>query len=195
LIFRVEPFKLSPAAALNGESGKTGDFPPRPARLSLEPVRMNVDEGQKAPAFTLTATDGKKVSLKDFAGKNVVLYFYPKDMTSGCTQEACDFRDASAALKKLGAVVLGVSPDPVKRHVKFTEQEGLNFPLLADEDHAVCEKYGVWAQKSMYGRKYWGVERSTFLIDKTGRIAALWRKVKVPGHVEEVIAALKDLRG
>jgi peroxiredoxin Q/BCP len=116
-------------------------------------------------------------------------------MTSGCTVEACDFRDASAQLKKLGAVVLGVSPDPVKKHVKFTEKEKLNFPLLADEDHKVCEAYEVWKEKSMYGVKYMGVERSTFLIDKDGKLAKEWRKVKVEGHVAEVLAALKELKG
>jgi peroxiredoxin Q/BCP len=156
---------------------------------------MKADIGKKAPAFKLPATDGSTIALKDLAGKPVVLYFYPKDMTSGCTVEACDFRDASAQLKKLGAVVLGVSPDPVKKHVKFTEKEKLNFPLLADEDHKVCEAYEVWKEKSMYGVKYMGVERSTFLIDKDGKLAKEWRKVKVEGHVAEVLAALKELKG
>jgi peroxiredoxin Q/BCP len=149
-------------------------------------------EGKKAPAFALEATDGTKIALKDFAGKQpVVLYFYPKDMTSGCTTEACDFRDNGAALKKLGVAVLGVSPDSVKSHGKFTEKEQLNFPLLADVEKKVAEAYGVWVEKSMYGRKYMGIERSTFLIDKDGKIAKAWRKVKVPGHVAEVLAAAK----
>jgi peroxiredoxin Q/BCP len=151
--------------------------------------------GKKAPAFTLPAGDGGKISLADFVGKNVVvLYFYPRDMTPGCTIEACNFRDESSEIKKLGAVVLGVSPDSPMSHVKFAEKESLNFPLLADEDHAVCEEYGVWTEKSMAGRKYMGVERSTFLIDKEGKIAREWRKVKVDGHVQEVIDAVKAFK-
>ena len=153
-----------------------------------------VEAGQPAPAFHAMATDGRKVALRDFIGHQaVVLYFYPKDMTSGCTAEACDFRDNLARVRQLGAAVVGVSPDSVKSHVKFTQKESLNFPLLADEDHALCEKYGVWIQKSMYGRKYMGVERSTFLIDKAGRIAKVWRGVKVKGHVAEIMEALQAL--
>ena len=135
-----------------------------------------------------------KIALKDYSGKkHVVLYFYPKDDTSGCTKEACGFRDAMARLTKRGAVVLGVSPDDVKAHQRFIEKHELNFVLLADTEKKVCEAYGVWKQKSMYGRKYMGVERSTFLIDKSGRIAAVWPKVKVNGHVDEVVSALSEL--
>ena len=146
--------------------------------------------GKKAPAFTLPDQDGKPVSLADFKGKPVVLYFYPKDDTPGCTQEACDFRDASAALKKAGAVVLGVSPDDSARHGKFAAKFKLPFPLLADTEHAVALAYGAWAEKSMYGRKYMGIVRSTFLIGKDGLLAEVWPKVKVKGHVEEVRKAL-----
>lgn len=156
---------------------------------------MAAEEGKKAPAFNAQASTGKKIALKDYKDKKwVVLYFYPKDMTSGCTVEACDFRDNAAPLKKLGGAVLGVSPDDLKSHAKFVEKHQLNFPLLADEDKKVCQAYGVWVQKSMYGRKYMGVERSTFLIDKKGKIARAWRKVKVAGHVEAVAAALKELK-
>ena len=155
---------------------------------------MVVEEGKKAPAFELPASTGGMISLADYVGKqNIVLYFYPKDSTPGCTTEACSFRDNQAEIKKLGAVVLGVSPDSLKSHDKFIEKQSLNFPLLADEDRAVCEAYGVWVEKSMYGRKYMGVERSTFLIDKKGKVAKVWRKVKVNGHTEEVLEALKAL--
>lgn len=156
---------------------------------------MAAEEGKKAPAFALESNEGKTVALKDFAGQPVVLYFYPKDMTSGCTTEACDFRDRGAELKKLGAALLGVSPDSAASHGKFIAKESLNFPLLADPDKKACEAYGVWVEKSMYGRKYMGVERSTFLIGPDGKIAKAWRKVKVPGHADEVLAALKALVG
>jgi len=156
---------------------------------------MVAEVGKQAPAFILPAGEGGKISLADYVGKNVVvLYFYPKDMTPGCTTEACNFRDESSAIKKLGAVVLGVSPDSPKSHVRFAEQQRLNFPLLADEDHAVCEQYGVWTEKTMAGHKYMGVERSTFLIDKAGKITREWRKVKVDGHVQEVVAAIRKLK-
>lgn len=148
--------------------------------------------GEKAPAFSIEDASGNKVALKDFIGKKVVLYFYPKDMTSGCTTEACDFRDSLPEFKKLDAVVLGVSPDPVKSHVKFTEKHDLNFPLLSDVDKKVVEKYGVWKEKSMYGKKYMGVERTTFIIDEKGKIQKIFPKVKVKGHVEEVKKALQE---
>jgi peroxiredoxin Q/BCP len=146
--------------------------------------------GDRAPLFSLPSGDGETVSLKDYLGRNVILYFYPKDNTSGCTRQACDFRDASKHLKTTGAVVLGISPDSPASHEKFATKFELPFPLLADVDHKVAESYGVWAEKSMYGRKYFGIERSTFLIDPQGRLAAVWRKVKVPGHVDEVLQQL-----
>ena len=149
-----------------------------------------LEAGKKAPAFSLKDQDGKTVKLSDLAGQYVVLYFYPKDQTPGCTQEACDFRDSTAALKKKGAVVFGVSPDSEKSHQKFIEKHSLKFPLLVDEEHAVAEKYGAWGEKSLYGRKFMGIIRSTFLIGPDGKLAHVWPKVKVNGHVDEVLAAL-----
>ncbi|MCF8242127.1 MAG: thioredoxin-dependent thiol peroxidase [Melioribacteraceae bacterium] len=150
-------------------------------------------EGKKAPVFTLPNDEGKKISLKDFLGKKVVLYFYPKDNTSGCTQEACDFRDALPGFGKIKAVVLGVSPDSVESHKKFKEKYELPFQLLSDTKKVVLEKYGVWKEKSMYGRKYMGVERTTVVIDENGKIAKIFRKVKVKGHVEQVLETLKGI--
>ena len=147
-------------------------------------------EGDAAPDFTLPTDGGGTVSLSAFRGRKVVLYFYPKDDTSGCTKEACAFRDALPDLERLGATVIGVSPDAPAKHDKFKAKYELPFTLASDEDHAVSEAYGVWVQKSMYGRTYMGIERSTFLIDEEGRIARAWRKVKVPGHVDTVQAAL-----
>ncbi|WP_425395937.1 thioredoxin-dependent thiol peroxidase [Aeoliella sp.] len=152
-----------------------------------------IEEGKKAPAFTLTADDGSKVRLSELAGSPVVLYFYPKDDTPGCTREACAFRDQKAKLKKLGAVVLGVSADSVESHVKFRDKYKLNFPLLADTDHKIAEKYGAWREKNMYGKKSMGIQRSTFLIDGKGKVAKLWKRVKVDGHDEQVLEALKQL--
>ncbi|MDZ4656151.1 MAG: thioredoxin-dependent thiol peroxidase [Bythopirellula sp.] len=152
-----------------------------------------IEPGQKAPAFTLTADDGSKVRLSDFAGKPVVLYFYPKDDTPGCTKEACAFRDAQAPLKKAGAVVLGVSADDVASHAKFRDKYKLNFPLLADTDHKVTEKYGAWREKNMYGKISMGIQRSTYLIDATGKIAQVWKRVQVDGHDAQVLEALKEL--
>lgn len=150
--------------------------------------------GDKAPAFSLPALpDGKKVKLADFKGKNVILYFYPKDMTPGCTTQACDFRDRHSDFSASDTVVLGVSPDPIERHRKFAEKHELPFPLLADEDHTVAEKYGVWVEKMNFGKKYWGIQRATFLIDKSGKIAAVWPKVKVQGHVAAVAEKLAEL--
>jgi peroxiredoxin Q/BCP len=148
--------------------------------------------GSKAPAFSLPSDGGGRVSLKELKGKPVVLYFYPKDDTSGCTTEACEFRDNWKTVKGTGAVVLGVSPDGVKSHDKFRAKYKLPFPLLADEDHAVAEAYGAWGEKSMYGRKYMGILRSTFLIDETGRIVKIFEKVKPKGHAGEVIEALRE---
>ncbi len=147
--------------------------------------------GSVAPAFALHATSGETVTLSDFLGQRVVLYFYPKDDTPGCTKEACGFRDASTAFATAGAVVLGVSCDDVASHQRFTEKFHLTFPLLSDPDASVCNAYGVYKQKSMYGRTYWGIERTTFVIDVTGRIAAIFPKVSVDGHPEAVLDVLR----
>ena len=146
--------------------------------------------GEKAPAFSLPTGDGKTVSLKDFAGKKIVLYFYPKDNTSGCTKEACSFRDNLAVLKRKGAVVLGVSADSVDSHRKFAEKFDLPFPLLSDEKKEMLKRYGVWKQKSMYGKKYYGIERTTFVINEKGTITHIFPKVKVDGHTEELLSVL-----
>lgn len=151
---------------------------------------MKVEEGKKAPAFSLEDQDGNTVKLSDFKGKQVVLYFYPKDDTPGCTREACAFRDEHTKLKKKGAVVLGVSPDNAARHAKFAAKYELPFPLLADTEHEVAEKYGAWGEKSLYGRKFMGIIRSTVLIDEDGKVKKTWPKVKVDGHVDEVMAEL-----
>jgi len=153
-----------------------------------------VAEGKKAPAFTLTADDGSKVRLSALKGAPVVLYFYPRDDTPGCTREACAFRDRKAEIENLGATVLGVSPDTVERHVKFRHKYDLNFRLLADPDHKVAEKYGAWREKNMYGKKKMGIQRSTFLIDANGKVAKVWQRVKVDGHDDQVIEAVKELR-
>ncbi|MDY7227619.1 thioredoxin-dependent thiol peroxidase [Hyalangium rubrum] len=146
--------------------------------------------GSQAPAFQLSDQTGKTVSLSQFAGKHVVLYFYPKDNTSGCTKEACDFRDEHSALEKAGAVVVGVSPDSVKSHEKFVAKYSLPFTLLADPEHKLADAYGVWGEKSLYGRKFMGITRTTVLIDPQGRVKQVWPKVKVTGHVGEVLSAL-----
>ena len=154
---------------------------------------MSLDVGDKAPDFTLPADGGGTVSLKALKGKPVVLYFYPKDDTSGCTAEACAFRDALPDFSKVKAQIVGISRDSVASHDKFKKKYGLTFPLASDEDSKVCQAYGVWAEKSMYGRKYMGIERTTFLIDGKGVVRGVWRKVKVPGHADEVIAAARAL--
>jgi len=151
-----------------------------------------LEVGQLAPDFSLYNQDEKKISLKDYLGKNVVLYFYPKDDTSGCTKEACSFRDNIPKFSKADAVILGISPDSVKSHKKFSEKYKLPFDLLADEEKKVIEQYGVWKEKSMYGRKYMGVVRTTFIIDKKGKLKKIFDKVKVEGHEKEVLDALKD---
>jgi peroxiredoxin Q/BCP len=153
-------------------------------------VTMAVVVGKRAPAFNLPASNGKEVSLADFAGRTVVLYFYPKDNTSGCTREACDFRDAHPKLARRQAVLLGVSPDSLQSHENFREKFGLPFLLLADADHKVAGAYGAWVKKSRYGREYMGIERSTFVIGPDGVVKAAFRKVKVAGHVDEVLAAV-----
>ncbi|HUO03856.1 MAG TPA: thioredoxin-dependent thiol peroxidase [Candidatus Binataceae bacterium] len=152
-------------------------------------------EGKAAPAFVLPDADGQSVALKDMIGKrNLVLYFYPKDMTPGCTVEACSFRDNSDRLQALGASVVGISADSSALHTKFTEKHSLNFPLLADPENKVTRAYGVYKKKSLYGHEFMGIERTTFIIDKSGVIRKVFSKVKVDGHTDEVIAALKALR-
>ncbi len=152
---------------------------------------MSLKEGNKAPDFTAIDQNGEKVKLNAFTGKkNVVLYFYPKDMTPGCTTEACDFRDNHKAFLKKGALILGVSPDAAPSHEKFKKKFGLPFPLLADEDKTLCKAYGVWKEKSMYGRKYMGVERSTFVIGPDGRFAEVLRKVPPKGPAASLLAGL-----
>jgi len=155
---------------------------------------MAAEIGQNAPDFRLTAVDAngeREITLSDYRGRSLVLYFYPKDDTPGCTKEACSFRDLGAEFAAAGAAILGVSPDSARSHAKFIEHHTLSFPLLADEDKAVCHAYGVWKEKKNYGKTYMGVERTTFLIDADGKIRQVWPKVKVEGHVEAVLAALK----
>lgn len=153
-------------------------------------TQAEIEIGEHVPDFTLPASNGKNVSLSDLRGRKVVLYFYPKNMTPGCTDEACSFRDSHARLEQAGAVVIGISPDPLKSHAKFIEKHSLPFLLLSDEEHTVSTLFGVWQLKKMYGREYMGIVRSTFLIDEEGRLVKEWRKVKVKGHVEEVLEAL-----
>ena len=152
---------------------------------------MTPRPGDKAPRLTLLSSEGKEVSLRDFVGKRVVLYFYPKDNTSGCTKEACAFQNSSALFKKYGAEVLGVSGDSAESHARFAAKYGLRFPLLSDESKKVLKAFGVWKEKSMYGRKFMGIERTTFIIDEKGIVTHLFAKVKVDGHADEVLEALR----
>lgn len=152
-----------------------------------------LEAGQTAPDFTLPSDSGASVRLSSLRGKPVVVYFYPRDDTPGCTVQACAFRDQHSALQAAGAVVLGISPDTEESHVKFRDKFELNFPLLADTDHAVAEKYGAWREKNMYGKVTLGIQRSTFLIDREGKIAKVWKSVKVDGHDRHVLAALNEL--
>ena len=154
-----------------------------------------IEAGTPAPSFTLTSDTGETVSLESLRGQPVVVYFYPKDDTSGCTSEARDFSRLAPEFRKAGVAVLGISPDSVESHRKFHAKHGLAVRLAADEDKQVANAYGVWVEKSMYGRTYMGVERATFLIDARGRIAKSWRKVKVPGHAEDVLAAVREMVG
>lgn len=156
-------------------------------------MATTINPGDPAPPFSLPATDGKTITLRSFRGKPVVLYFYPKDDTSGCTTEACEFRDHWRAVQAAGAVVLGISPDGVPSHEKFRAKYRLPFPLLADTDHAVAGAYGAWGEKSMYGRKYQGILRTTFLIGPDGRVAQVFQKVKPKGHAAQVLDALRQL--
>jgi peroxiredoxin Q/BCP len=152
-----------------------------------------IEEGSAAPDFTLASDSGEKVTLSDLRGKPVVLYFYPKDDTPGCTKEACAFRDRSAEIAGHGAMVLGVSPDDVASHGKFRDKYSLNFPLLADVGHGVADQYGAWREKNLYGKVSMGVQRSTFLIDAGGKVRKVWKKVNVDGHDEQVLEALAAL--
>lgn len=147
---------------------------------------------EKAPEFTLLNEKGEPVSLSDFLGRKVVLYFYPKDMTPGCTTQACDFRDYHESFSELNAVILGVSPDTPEQHTKFIDKYGLPFSLLVDENHKVSEEYGAWVLKKMYGREFMGIERSTFLIDENGMVIQEWRKVKVKDHIQEVLTSIQE---
>ncbi|HJQ79330.1 MAG TPA: thioredoxin-dependent thiol peroxidase [Lacipirellulaceae bacterium] len=161
----------------------------------METTRSNwLEPGQRAPAFTLTADNGSKVRLSDLKGRPVVLYFYPRDDTPGCTREACAFRDRKAELQKHGAAVLGVSTDNLESHRRFRDKFELNFPLLVDADHKVAERYGAWREKNMYGKKSMGIQRSTILIDSRGKVAKVWKQVKVDGHDDEVLTALAELK-
>jgi peroxiredoxin Q/BCP len=153
-----------------------------------------IAEGDRAPDFALEADDGTTVTRDSLAGKNVVLFFYPKDDTSGCTKEACEFRDAFPRFGKFDAVVIGVSPDDLESHRKFKAKYELPYRLLSDGGHKVADAFGVWKEKSMYGRKYMGIERTTVILDRNGRIARVFPKVKVPGHAVEVESAVRDLR-
>jgi peroxiredoxin Q/BCP len=152
-----------------------------------------IEQGQAAPEFTLPDQDGKPVALDDYRGQTVVLYFYPKADTPGCTTQACGLRDTITQFNDVGAAVLGISPDPVKRVKKFHEGQELNFPLLADEDHAVCELYGTWVEKSMYGKTYWGAQRSTFIVDADGKVVHVIEKASPKTHATDVLAALEGL--
>jgi len=149
--------------------------------------------GKAAPAFNLKSDDGSQVKLSELKGSIVVIYFYPKDDTPGCTKEACAFRDRKSELEKLGVTLLGISPDDAESHVKFREKYDLNFSLLIDTDHKIAEKYGAWREKNMYGKVSMGIQRSTFLIDEHGKLAKIWKRVKVDGHDDQVIAAVQEL--
>ena len=155
---------------------------------------MKLKEKSRAPNFKLPSTDGKLFNLCKVKKKNIILYFYPKDDTPGCTKEACGFRDAFPDFSALNATIVGVSKDTVAKHDKFKSKYGLPFQLASDEDGSLCEAYGTWVEKSMYGKKYMGIERATFLIDASGVIQGIWRKVKVNGHVEEVLEASRALK-
>ena len=157
-------------------------------KFNLEEFMVVLKEGSKAPAFSIPDQNGKKVALKDFKGNPVILYFYPKDMTPGCTQEACDFKDSMNRLKKKGVTVLGISLDSIERHQKFIKKYDLNFSLLSDEDAKVSKSYGVYKQKNLYGHKFMGIERTTFVIDGQQKITKIFPKVKVAGHVDEILS-------
>lgn len=155
-------------------------------------IDVQVQVGQLVPDFRLPASEGEEISLSQYRGHKVIIYFYPRDMTPACTKQACDFRDQSELLMEQGAVVLGISGDSVKSHDRFKAKHGLSFPLLADEDHHVSRMFGVWQLKKMYGREYEGIVRSTFLIDEEGILLQEWRGVRVAGHVQKVLEALRE---
>lgn len=157
-----------------------------------EEVIMTVNVGEKAPDFKLQNQDGEMVSLSQYKGKNIVLYFYPKDMTPGCTTQACDFRDNYDEFTELNTVILGISPDPIERHEKFIEKHDLPFQLLADVDKEVAELYDVWKLKKMFGKEFYGIERSTFIIDQEGVVQEAWRRVRVKGHIDKTLAYIKE---
>jgi len=185
--------KASPVKAAKAAPKVTTKAPAKAAaRAAVAPAASSpgLGEGSKAPAFSLPDETGAVVSSTSLAGKPYVIYFYPKDDTPGCTKEACDFRDNLKAFNSAKVRVLGVSPDDPKRHAKFKEKYGLNFTLLSDVDKTLIGAYGIWIKKLNYGREYMGVQRSTFIVDKTGKIAKSWNGVRVPGHVEAVLAAL-----
>ena len=191
--------KTAAKAAKAGKKGgakkiarKTSPKKASSAKTASAKADVVFNTGDLAPGFTLPSDEGGLVSLSDLRGKKVILYFYPKDDTPGCTQESCDFRDSFTRLKGLNAVVLGVSKDSVESHVKFKKKYGFPFPLLSDDEGVVCEAYGVWKEKNNYGKKYMGIERSTFLIDENGKIAKAYPKVRVEGHVDEII---RDIGG
>ena len=171
---------------MSEDISETGTEPTSPEL----PVAPDLQEGDPAPDFELPITGGGTLRLSENRGNNVILYFYPKDDTPGCTTEACNFRDNLDLLNETGALVYGISPDTVKSHDKFINKFDLNFPLLADEGAAVAKLYGVWKEKNMYGRKYMGIERTTFLIDSEGNISKIWRKVKPAGHAEAILKLL-----
>jgi peroxiredoxin Q/BCP len=181
-----------PAKAAAGTAAARAAKPAAPAREAAPPP-PGPGPGDVAPAFSLPASGGRTASSDALKGKPYVLYFYPKADTPGCTREACDFNEALAQFRKAGLDVIGVSPDPIRPIEKFAQKFNLDFPLASDEDHKLSEAYGVWVSKSMYGRTYMGIERSTFLVGPDGRIVRAWRKVSVPGHAAEVLAAAKAL--
>ncbi|MCM3208101.1 thioredoxin-dependent thiol peroxidase [Paenibacillus sp. CC-CFT742] len=154
---------------------------------------MTLTEGSLAPDFELPSSTGETVKLSDYRGQRVLIYFYPKDMTSSCTQQACDFRDRHEEFKGLNTVILGISTDPMSRHDKFIAKYGLPFTLLSDEEHQVAEQYGVWQLKKLYGKEYMGIVRSTFLIDEQGKLVKEWSKVRVKGHIESALETVKSL--
>jgi peroxiredoxin Q/BCP len=185
------PGKKTPRKAVTKKPAKKAAKAAKASKVSKKTPGLKV--GDKAPAFKLKDDAGATRTLKDFAGKTLILYFYPKDDTPGCTQESCDFRDNLNRLTSSGAAVAGLSADSVESHVKFKKKHGLNFPLLSDPDHEALNAYGVWQEKSLYGRKFMGIVRSTFVIDGKGIIRAAFPKVSVTGHVDEVLAAVRGL--